>query len=125
MDGGAFGTLGKLTGGGVFRDNFGVFQGCFAVTHGRGYTFEAELATTLYAIEIAYDKGWTNIRLESDSTYVVHILKSSHHEEGNAVADRLMREEVYSFGWWSEPPEFLIPFLQKDIISDFYRFSLF
>ncbi|KAL8458489.1 hypothetical protein ACS0TY_036128 [Phlomoides rotata] len=64
-------------GGGIFRDHFGLFRGCFTVTHGRGYAFEAELSTTLYAIEIAYDKGWTNIWLESDSTYVVHILKSS------------------------------------------------
>ncbi|KAL8463827.1 hypothetical protein ACS0TY_033683 [Phlomoides rotata] len=79
----------------------------------------------LYAIELAFDRGWTNIWLESDSTYVVHILKSSHHvvpwrlltrwhrvrrlktdlhmvvshiyKEGNAVADRLTREEVDSF----------------------------
>ncbi|KAL8529928.1 hypothetical protein ACS0TY_007118 [Phlomoides rotata] len=80
VDGGAAGTPGKLMGEGVFFDNFGVFRGYFSVTHGRGYTFEAELATTLYAIEIAYDKGWTKIWLESDSTYVEHILKSSHPE---------------------------------------------
>ncbi|KAL8547600.1 hypothetical protein ACS0TY_007065 [Phlomoides rotata] len=125
VDGGAAGTPGNLTGDGVFRDNFGVFWGYFAVTHGRGYTFEAELATTLYAIEIAYDNGWTKIWLESDSTYVVHILKSSLPEvprrlldrwhrvrrlrtklsivvshiykEGNVVVDKLTREEVYNF----------------------------
>ncbi|KAL8472978.1 hypothetical protein ACS0TY_029984 [Phlomoides rotata] len=147
VDGGTSGTPGKLTGGGVFCDNFGVFRGCFAVAHGRGYAIEAELATFLYAIELTYDKGWTNIWLESDSTYVVHILKLSNPEvpwrllgrwhhvhrlrtdlnmvvshiymEGNAMAHRLTREEVYSFRWWSEPAIFLIPFLQKNIVSDF------
>ncbi|KAL8480976.1 hypothetical protein ACS0TY_027491 [Phlomoides rotata] len=117
IDGSAAGSPGQLTGWGVFRDHFGVFRGCFTVSHGSGYAFEAELATTLYAIELVHDKGWSNIWLESDSSYVVHILKSSHFEipwrllarwhrvrrlrpnlnmvvshiyrEGNAVADRL------------------------------------
>ncbi|KAL8508361.1 hypothetical protein ACS0TY_018826 [Phlomoides rotata] len=63
---------------GVFRDNFVVFSGCFAVSHGRGFDFEVELAFALYAIELAHDRGWTNIWLESDSSYVPHILKSSN-----------------------------------------------
>ncbi|KAL8535021.1 hypothetical protein ACS0TY_010878 [Phlomoides rotata] len=138
IDGGAAGSPGLLTGGEVFRDNFGVFRGCFAVSHGRGFAFEAELATTLFSIELAHDKGWNTIWLESDSTYVVHILKSidrvrrlrsglnmvvSHiYREGNAVADRLTREVVDKFQWWSVPPLFLVPFLQRDLVSDFYRF---
>ncbi|KAL8510842.1 hypothetical protein ACS0TY_017597 [Phlomoides rotata] len=36
VDGGASGSPGHLTGEGVFRDNFGVFRCCFAVSHGRG-----------------------------------------------------------------------------------------
>ncbi|KAL8492867.1 hypothetical protein ACS0TY_024169 [Phlomoides rotata] len=147
IDGSAAGSLRQLIGGGIFRDHFGMFRGCFAVSHGCGYTFEAELATAFFAIELAYDKGWSNIWLESDSTYVVHILKSSSPEipwrllarwhrvrrlrtnlhmvvshifrEGNAVADRLSCEEVDRFMWWSAPSVFLLPFLQKDITSDF------
>ncbi|KAL8522445.1 hypothetical protein ACS0TY_012557 [Phlomoides rotata] len=44
VDGGAAGAPGQLTGGGVFRDNYGVFRGCFAMQHGSGFAFEAELA---------------------------------------------------------------------------------
>ncbi|KAL8541601.1 hypothetical protein ACS0TY_002753 [Phlomoides rotata] len=76
VDGGVAWSPGHLMGGGVFRDHFGVFRGCFTVSHGRGFAFEAELASAFYAIELAHDRGWTNIWLESDSTYVVHTLKS-------------------------------------------------
>ncbi|KAL8480982.1 hypothetical protein ACS0TY_027497 [Phlomoides rotata] len=61
--------------GGVYRDNSGVCHGCFAMNHGRGFAFEAELATAFYALEIAYVKGWMNIWMECDSTYVVQFLK--------------------------------------------------
>ncbi|KAL8537631.1 hypothetical protein ACS0TY_012667 [Phlomoides rotata] len=151
VDGSAAGSPGQLTGGGIFRDHYGVFRGCFTATHGCGFAFEAELATALLAIELAHDKGWNNLWLESDSTYVVHLLKSDLPEvpwrlmarwhrvrqfrphlhivvshifrEGNAVADRLPREEVSTFKWWSKSPDFLLPFLQRDISSEFYRFA--
>ncbi|KAL8513602.1 hypothetical protein ACS0TY_012904 [Phlomoides rotata] len=122
IDGGAAGSPGALTCGGVFRDHFGVFRGCFAVAHWRGFAFEAVLAAALYAIELAHDRGWNKFWLESDSKYVVNFLKSdepdvpwglmarwhrvrllksamslvvSHiYREGNAVADRLTREKT-------------------------------
>ncbi|KAL8461190.1 hypothetical protein ACS0TY_032611 [Phlomoides rotata] len=56
VNGGATGALDILTGGGVFRDNFGVFRGCFAMSHGTGFAFEAELAITLYALELTHEK---------------------------------------------------------------------
>ncbi|KAL8518912.1 hypothetical protein ACS0TY_010026 [Phlomoides rotata] len=34
--------------------------------------------------------------------------------EGNASADRLSRESVDSFEWWSTIPDFLTPFLNRD-----------
>ncbi|KAL8507002.1 hypothetical protein ACS0TY_017763 [Phlomoides rotata] len=43
IDGGAAGAPGQLTGGGVFRDSFGVFRDCFAARYGVGFAFEAEL----------------------------------------------------------------------------------
>ncbi|KAL8483873.1 hypothetical protein ACS0TY_026525 [Phlomoides rotata] len=61
IDGSVVGSPGLLTGGGVFRDHFGVFRGCFAVMHGRNFAFETELATELIAIELAHEKGWFNI----------------------------------------------------------------
>ncbi|KAL8499339.1 hypothetical protein ACS0TY_022354 [Phlomoides rotata] len=153
VDGSAAGSPGQLTCGGMFHDHYGVFRGYFTATQGCGFAFEVELATALLAIEIAHDKGWNNLWLESDSTYVVHFLKSDHPEapwrlmtrwhrvrrlrphlyvvvshifwEGNVVADRLSHEEVYRFRWWSEPPGFLFPFLQRDISLDFYHFTRF
>ncbi|KAL8462101.1 hypothetical protein ACS0TY_033254 [Phlomoides rotata] len=150
IDGGAAGSPGDLTGEGVFRDHFGVFRVCFAVSHRWGFAFEVELASAFYAIKLAHDMGWTNLWLESDSTYVVHFFMSGEPDvpwslmaiwhrvrmlksvmnlvvhiymEGNAVADRLTREKVHIFEWWSVPPSFLIPFLQKDMYLDFYHFS--
>ncbi|KAL8508425.1 hypothetical protein ACS0TY_018883 [Phlomoides rotata] len=145
VDDSVTGSPGLLIGGGIFRDHY--------VTHGCGFAFEAECATALLAIELAHDKGWNNLWLESDSTYVVQFLKYDNLEvpwrlmarwhcvrwlrphlnvvvshifrEGNAVADRLSREEFYMFKWWSQPPDFLLPFIQKDISSDFYRFTRF
>ncbi|KAL8513845.1 hypothetical protein ACS0TY_013095 [Phlomoides rotata] len=76
VDRGVDGAPGRLSGGGVFRDSFGVFRGCFAVDHGSGFAFKAELATTFFAIEIACEKGWANLWLESDSTYVVNVLRN-------------------------------------------------
>ncbi|KAL8523003.1 hypothetical protein ACS0TY_013099 [Phlomoides rotata] len=72
---GADGAPGQLTGGGVFRDNFGVFRGCFTMQHGSGFAFEAELATTFSAVEIAFDKQWLHLLLETNSVYVVNVFK--------------------------------------------------
>ncbi|KAL8520524.1 hypothetical protein ACS0TY_011157 [Phlomoides rotata] len=78
VDVGASGAPGGLTGGGVSRDSFGVFRGCFAMNHGRGFAFESELVTAFYAIELANDNGWQNIWREYDSLYVVQIFRSSN-----------------------------------------------
>ncbi|KAL8503820.1 hypothetical protein ACS0TY_022515 [Phlomoides rotata] len=53
VDVGAAGAPGQLTGGGVFRDRFGVFRGCFAASFGVGFAFEAELAAAFTALELA------------------------------------------------------------------------
>ncbi|KAL8512710.1 hypothetical protein ACS0TY_019000 [Phlomoides rotata] len=76
VDGGADGAPGRITGGGVFRDRYGVFRSCFAMQHGIGFAFEVELATAFTAIALAHDKHWMGIWLESDSSYVVNFLKT-------------------------------------------------
>ncbi|KAL8515582.1 hypothetical protein ACS0TY_014320 [Phlomoides rotata] len=152
VDGGTAGAPGQLTGGGVFRDKYGVFRGCFAMQHGSGFSFEAVLATAFSAVEIAFDKQWLNLWLETDSVYVVNIFKRhtslvpwrllsqwhrvrrlmgdmqlvvSHiYREGNASADRLTRESVDGFEWWSTVPDFLTLFLNRDRSVEFYRFSI-
>ncbi|KAL8494434.1 hypothetical protein ACS0TY_025300 [Phlomoides rotata] len=80
VENGASGAPGILTGGGVFRDSLSVFRGCFAMTIGRGFAFEAELTTTFHALEIAINKGWKNIWMECDSLYVVQIFQSKNPE---------------------------------------------
>ncbi|KAL8499833.1 hypothetical protein ACS0TY_019720 [Phlomoides rotata] len=134
VDGGVVGAPGTLTSGGVFRDNFGVFRGCFSMTHGIGFAFEVELATALHAIEIAKMKGWRGLWIECDSIYVVQMLRvtdpgrrvvvSHIYREDNATTDKLTREPVHGFKWRSESPDFLIPFLHRDNLSIFYRFSV-
>ncbi|KAL8515515.1 hypothetical protein ACS0TY_014270 [Phlomoides rotata] len=104
VNGGAAGSPGQLRGGGVFRDNFGVFRCCFAASFGAGFAFEAELATTFMALDLAFERHWNAIWLETNSSYVVHVLKArplemslvvSHiFREGNASADRLTREAI-------------------------------
>ncbi|KAL8513006.1 hypothetical protein ACS0TY_019250 [Phlomoides rotata] len=152
IDGGAAGAPSQLTDRGVFRDNFGVFRGCFAMQHGSGFAFEVELATDFSTVEIAFDKHWLHLWLETDSVYVVNIFKChtslvpwkllvqwhrvhrmmgdmqivvSHiFREGNASADRLTREPVDGFEWWGTVPDFLIPFLNRDRSVKFYCFSM-
>ncbi|KAL8512911.1 hypothetical protein ACS0TY_019172 [Phlomoides rotata] len=120
--------------------------------HGIGFAFEAELAMAFAAIVIAYEKHWTSIWLESDSSYVVNFLKThpflvpwrllgqwhkarrlmddmqivvSHiFREGNASADRLTRQPVERLDWWSLAPDFLVPYLNRDRNEEFFCFSL-
>ncbi|KAL8524931.1 hypothetical protein ACS0TY_014521 [Phlomoides rotata] len=76
FDGGADGAPVRLSGGGVFRDRFGVSRGFFAIHHGSGFAFEAELATTFSAVEISFERRWMHLWLESDSIYVVTIFRN-------------------------------------------------
>ncbi|KAL8506426.1 hypothetical protein ACS0TY_017346 [Phlomoides rotata] len=76
VDGGAAGSPDRLTGGGGFQDSFGMFRGCFAASFGLGFAIEAELPTAFTALDLAFEKHWNSVWLETDSTYVVHVLKA-------------------------------------------------
>ncbi|KAL8491771.1 hypothetical protein ACS0TY_023386 [Phlomoides rotata] len=80
VDSGASGAPGILTGGGVFRDSFSIFRGCFAMTHGRDFVFKAELDTDFHALEIVINICWKNIWMECYSLYVVQIFRSKNPE---------------------------------------------
>ncbi|KAL8481579.1 hypothetical protein ACS0TY_027911 [Phlomoides rotata] len=58
------------------------------MNHGKGFAFEAELATALYAIELAHARGWWMVWLECDSIYVVQIFK----EQSSEVSWRLIAQ---------------------------------
>ncbi|KAK3204709.1 hypothetical protein Dsin_018755 [Dipteronia sinensis] len=54
-------------------------KGCFATPLGQIFAFEAELLAASMAINFAWNCGWHQIWLESDSSYVVHLF-SSHSD---------------------------------------------
>ncbi|XP_019459917.1 PREDICTED: uncharacterized protein LOC109359677 [Lupinus angustifolius] len=72
-DGAAHGSPGHAGGGGIFRDNEGAIQSCFATYYGVHDSLYAELLSAIIAIEIAVFKGWKDIWLQCDSAIVVDI----------------------------------------------------
>ncbi|XP_058776007.1 uncharacterized protein LOC131650311 [Vicia villosa] len=57
--------------GGIFRDHTGKHHGSFSKFLGSGNAYWAELSGAILAIEIARQKNWTNLWLETDSKLVV------------------------------------------------------
>jgi ribonuclease HI len=76
-DGAATGSPGQASCAGVFRDHNAQFLGAFNVNLGISYAFHAELLGVMNAIEIAHEKGWWNLWLETDSMMVTLAYKSS------------------------------------------------
>lgn len=81
IDGSARGQPGQSSCGGVFRNCRGFVKGCFSRLQGTGFAFEAELVAAMTALSIDHfkGKGWTTLWIESDSTYVVTLLRSRSH----------------------------------------------
>lgn len=150
-DGSALGAPGPARCGGVFRNCRGFVLGCFSVSLGTAYAFEAELYAVILALEAAVARNWKKIWLECDSSYVCGLLLSKSSEvpwlfrnrwlnvllkiqdlllvvthifsEGNQVADALSKHHD-SFHWSSIPPDSLFPLLARDLsYLPFYRFS--
>ncbi|KAK2364401.1 hypothetical protein QL285_089276 [Trifolium repens] len=70
-DGASNGNPGPASCGGVFRDHNSDFVFAFAEPLGVCSSYFAELSGALRAIEIAFERNWLNLWLESDSTLVV------------------------------------------------------
>jgi hypothetical protein len=75
-DGSSSGNPGPSACGGVFRNFNGDFLGCFAVSIGLANVLKAELWGIIFAIEAAFDRGWNNLWIESDSMVATWALKS-------------------------------------------------
>ena len=71
IDSAARGSPGHAAGGGIFRDSFGVFRGCFAAYIGVKLVLHTELFTAILAIEYANSVGWDKLWLECDSKLVL------------------------------------------------------
>ncbi|PON60250.1 Ribonuclease H-like domain containing protein, partial [Parasponia andersonii] len=127
-----------------FRTSRGFFKGDLAISIGKAYAFEAELADVIHAIFYAWDLGWNNLWLESDLAYLVLILKShslsvpwrwrpswmrclrliskihfhvSHvFCEGNVVVDILVSRatSIQAPTWWHTAPSFIHDVIKKD-----------
>jgi ribonuclease HI len=137
-DGVSCGSPGNAACGGVFRDHHANFVFAFAEPLGIKTAYFAELCGALKASEIAYERNWFNLWLESDSSQVVaafknpkkpvawplrnrwknDIFKMSHvqcivthtYREGNKVA-----ELIANFGLsiseptsWNNGPKFIL-----------------
>ena len=63
--------------GGIFRDSNANFISCFAENIGGGSAFHAELPAIMRAVEIANQRRWTNLWIESDSSLAVMAFNNS------------------------------------------------
>ncbi|KAK9282908.1 hypothetical protein L1049_011133 [Liquidambar formosana] len=144
-DGLAKGNPGPTVAGGVFRNCRGFVKGIFSFNIGIQSAFYAELLAVILGIEQAWDKGWFQIWLESDSLSVIQCLSNpdftppwslrvrwqncktylrrmrfqfSHiFREGNAMADKVANLGVnyLGFQWWSAAPSSLNGLLCRDM----------
>lgn len=136
INGAVKGAPGQLACSGTFRDYRASILGCFAANLGISYSSHAELIGAMWAIEIAFEKGWKNLWLKCDSNLVVAAFKSgigvplrvrnswtncialtkgikfivSHiYREGNTCADRLASHglTIQSSFWQDSIPDFV------------------
>jgi ribonuclease HI len=143
-DGASVGNPGNASCGGVFRDSNADFLLAFAEPLGFASSYFAELCGVMKAIEIAYNKHWTNIWVETDSTLVVaafnnpsklvpwplrnrwrnvlvmikslNFIVSHLCREGNQVADLFANHglTLSSFTYWNDPPMFSLDCMNKN-----------
>ena len=59
--------------GDIFRTSGGFLKGGFSYPFPDGFAFEAKLLAVLEDIVIAWDKGWHNLLIETDSSFIVFI----------------------------------------------------
>jgi len=63
--------------GGIFRNYSADGLGCFVVNLSSGSTLMAQFCAAMIAIEVAFDKGWRKLWLETDSMIVMLAFSSS------------------------------------------------
>ena len=60
----------------AFSEMLGGFsKGSFVLPTGESFAFVVDLKAAMFAIRIASERGWSNVWLESDSTFVVKLFK--------------------------------------------------
>lgn len=136
-DGASRRNPGLSTYGGIFRDSSGAILGCFSDFIGVSTSFNVELVGPMKAIELVYQKGWSKLWLECDSSlvvaafYCIDLVPWKHKNrwriclaltknmlfqvthtfrEGNTYADKLANFGINSlcFTWWDLAPKFIL-----------------
>ncbi|KAM2637494.1 hypothetical protein EV1_021984 [Malus domestica] len=77
VDGSRRTNSGRIGAGGVLRDHNGNWLGGFAVNLGQGQVCDAELWSLYFGLQLAIDKGATELHIEMDSKAVIMLLKQS------------------------------------------------
>lgn len=148
----ARGSPGFAACGGIFRDSSGAAMGCFAVNLGIDHSLHTELNGAMYAIELAFDKGWHSLWLECDSMLVIQAFKSINivlwrlrnrwkdhlylisrmrfissdiFRECNTYADKIATFGIgiNGFHWWDNIPNFINDFYRNRVGLPNYRFK--
>lgn len=139
--------------GGIFRDSNGDFLGAFAYNLGNTKSLVAELNGVMYAIELANQKGWPLLWLETDSMLVTLAFKSKSnvpwqlrnrwddctgiasvmsffvpqiYREGNHCADLLANIGLYlnTSLWWDHAPHQIREAYTRNRLGlPYFRFS--
>ncbi|GLT51765.1 hypothetical protein SLA2020_251510 [Shorea laevis] len=89
VDGSAQNSHGVSVAGGLCRDSQGNWQFGFHVQLGVGHAIRAEIYAILKALELAWQKGYRNIIIESDSLLAIHKINfgATHRDPyGNLVS---------------------------------------
>lgn len=139
--------------GGIFRGARPSFLGAFSCKADVLSAIEVEILAVIEAVRVAWNKHWSNLWLETDSSLVVHYFKAPHlvpwrfktswanclhivrklnfrvshvYREGNSVADVLANYGAAHEGshWWDTLPQFLVFSYGHDASSGTsYRFA--
>jgi ribonuclease HI len=144
IDGASIGNPGISSCGGVFRNHESNCIYAFAEPLAISTSYVAELSGAMRAIEIAFQKNWHHLWLESDSALVVlafnnpskhvawqlrnrwknvmfmasqtNLIVSHIYREGNQVADLLANYglNLTSFVFWNGSPLFISDFVNRN-----------
>lgn len=79
VDGAFNETTETMGAGGIIRDHNGSWQVGFVFNIGKGHPLLAKAWAALIGIQIACDRGYNDVILESDSLELVHLLNSTEN----------------------------------------------
>ena len=92
-DGSSLGTPGAAGASGIFRTPSGFPHGAFTFHIDFEFAYVAEIVAAIYAVEMAWSKGWKNLWLECDSLLVVNLF----HKLSNQVPWKIQHRWLHCF----------------------------